>query len=137
MLMETVAHLNTDLMRSLPDDGPVAMLNLVRLREDALNGDGSGWDAYQRYSAAVVKLLKPRGATILWAGNVEGVALGVPDAHRWDYAVLVRYPSRAVFLEMLGSADYAAANIERENALADHLILAVKETFGKFRDCAA
>lgn len=132
--MEAVAHLNSDLIRSLPDDGPVVMMNLVRLRERALNGEGSGWDAYQRYSTAVVKLLKPRGATILWAGDVEGVALGVADANRWDYAVLVRYPSRAVFLEMLGSADYAAANIERENALKDHVILAVKETFGKFRD---
>ena len=134
MSSETVAHLNTDLINALPDEGPVVMVNLVRLRERALNGNGSGWDAYQRYSTAVVKLLKPRGATILWAGDVEGVALGVPDAHRWDYAVLVRYPSRAVFVEMLSSADYAAANIERENALADHVIFAVKETFGKFRD---
>jgi len=134
MSTETIAHLNSDLIRSLPDHGPVVMVNLVRLRERALNGEGSGWDAYQRYSTAVVKLLKSRGATILWAGDVEGVALGVPQVNRWDYAVLVRYPSRAVFLEMLGSADYAAANIERENALADHLIFAVKETFGKFRD---
>jgi uncharacterized protein (DUF1330 family) len=130
----TVAHLNADLIRSLPDDGPVVMLNLVRLRERSLDGNGSGWDAYQRYSAAVVKLLRPRGASILWAGNVEGVALGVPEANRWDYAVMVRYPSRADFLEMLTSADYAVANVERENALADHTILAVKETFGKFRD---
>jgi uncharacterized protein (DUF1330 family) len=134
MSIESVAHLNADLIRSLPDDGPVGMVNLVRLREHALNGEGSGWDAYQRYSAAVVKLLKPRSATILWAGDVEGVALGIPEANRWDYAVLVRYPSRAVFLEMLNSADYAVANIERENALADHVIFAVKETFGKFRD---
>ena len=133
MPTETVSHLNADLIRSLPDNGPVVMVNLVRLRERALNGKGSGWDAYQRYSSAVVKLLKPQGAAILWAGDVEGVALGVPDAHRWDYAVLVRYPSRAVFLEMLGSADYAIANIERKNALADHVIFAVKETFGKFR----
>ncbi len=129
----SVAQLNADLIRALPDDGPVVMLNLVKPRERALDGQGAGWDAYQRYSAAVVKLLKPRGATILWAGDVEGVALGVADAHRWDYAVLVRYPSRAVFLEMLGSADYEAANVERENALADHVILAVKETFGRFR----
>lgn len=134
MPTETVSHLNADLIRSFPDNGPVVMVNLVRLRERALNGKGTGWDAYQRYSTAVVKLLKPRGATILWAGDVEGVALGVPDAHLWDYAVLVRYPSRAVFLDMLGSAEYAAANIERENALEDHVIFAVKESFGKFRE---
>lgn len=134
MSADAIAHLNADLIRALPDAGPVVMLNLVRLRERSLNGEGSGWDAYQRYSAAVVKLLKPRGASILWAGNVEGVALGIPEANRWDYAVLVRYPSRAVFLEMLTSPEYAAANVERENALSDHTILAVKETFGRFRD---
>lgn len=44
----SVAHLNADLLRSLPDDSPVVMINLVRLRERALNGEGSGWDAYQR-----------------------------------------------------------------------------------------
>jgi uncharacterized protein (DUF1330 family) len=134
MTTADIAHLNADLIRSLPDHGPVVMVNLVRLRERALNGDGSGWDAYQRYSAAVVKLLKPRSAAILWAGDVEGVALGVPDAHLWDYVVLVRYPSRAVFVEMLSSPEYALANVERENALADHMILAVKESFGRFRD---
>ena len=134
MTAGTVDHLNADLIRSLPDDGPVVMVNLVRLRERALNGEGSGWDAYQRYSAAVVKLLKPRGATILWAGVAEAVALGIPEANRWDYVVLVRYPSRAVFLEMLASEEYATANIERENALLDHTILATRESFSKFRD---
>jgi uncharacterized protein (DUF1330 family) len=70
----------------------------------------------------------------LWAGTVEGVAMGIKDAHLWDYVVLVRYPSRAVFVEMLSSPEYALANMERENALADHAILAVKESFGRFRD---
>ena len=80
----------------------------------------------------MVKLLKTHGASILWAGDVDGVAIGNPDAHRWDYSVLVRYPSRAVFIAMLSSAEYEAANIHRENALEDHLILAVTETFGRF-----
>ncbi len=128
-----LAHVNADLVRALPDEGPVTMVNLVRLRAQSLDGAGSGWDAYQRYSQAVVKLLKERDAAILWAGDVEAVAMGVPDVHRWDYVVLVRYPSRAVFVEMLTSQAYAAANIHRENALEDHVILAVKETFGRFR----
>jgi uncharacterized protein (DUF1330 family) len=57
------------------------------------------------------------------------VALGVPDQHRWDYVALVRYPSRATFLDMMRSADYAAANVERENGCADHAIIAVRETY--------
>ncbi len=125
-------HANAALLQALPDEGPVVMLNLVRLRERSRDGDGTGWDAYQRYSRAVIRLLKARDAAILWAGDVQAVAVGAPEAHRWDYSVLVRYPSRAVFLEMMASAEYAEANIHRENALEDHLILAVKETYGRF-----
>ncbi len=49
-----LAHANTDLLRALPDEGPVVMVNLVRLRAQSRDGQGSGWDAYQRYSRAVV-----------------------------------------------------------------------------------
>ncbi|MBN9535157.1 DUF1330 domain-containing protein [Reyranella sp.] len=108
------------------------MLNLMRFRERSLDGNGSGWDAYLRYSALTIKLIKARGGTIIWTGNAEGVALGVPDQHRWDYVALVRYPSRAAFLDMMTSPDYATANVERENGCADHAIIAVNETYRKF-----
>jgi hypothetical protein len=34
--------LNEEFLRSLPDDGPVVMVNLVRFRERSLDGSGSG-----------------------------------------------------------------------------------------------
>ena len=121
--------LNEATLRGLPDDGPVTMLNLMRFRERSLDGRGSGWDAYLRYSALTIKLIKARGGTIIWTGNAEAVALGVPDRHRWDYVALVRYPSRAQFLDMMNSPEYAAANVERENGCADHAIVATSETY--------
>ena len=127
-----IDHLNEPSLKALPDTGPVVMLNLMRFRERSLDGNGSGWDAYLRYSALTIKLIKARGGTIIWTGNAEGVALGVPDQHRWDYVALVRYPSRAAFLDMMTSPDYAAANVERENGCADHAIIAVNETYRKF-----
>ena len=128
-----VEHLNIDLLKARPDDGPVAMLNLMRFRERSLDGNGSGWDAYLRYSALTIKLIKKVGGTIFWAGEAQAVALGVPEAHRWDYVALVRYPSRAAFLEMMASAEYAASNVERENGCADHAIVAVRETYNGLR----
>ena len=127
-----IDHLNEQALKALPDEGPVTMLNLMRFRERSLDGNGSGWDAYLRYSALTIKLIKGRGGTIIWTGNAEAVALGMPDQHRWDYVALVRYPSRAVFLDMMTSAEYAAANVERENGCADHAIIAVSETYRKF-----
>jgi uncharacterized protein (DUF1330 family) len=126
-----IEYLNDRALGALPDDAPVVMLNLMRFREKSLDGKGSGWDAYLRYSALTIKLIKAQGGTILWTGDAEAVALGVPDRHRWDYVALVRYPSRAAFLAMMKSPEYAVANTERENGCADHAILAVRETYNK------
>lgn len=123
--------LNESFVRSLPDDGPVVMVNLVRFRERSLDGNGSGWDAYARYSKADMPLLKQVGGTILWAGHVEGVALGDLGEGRWDWVVLVLYPSRAAFLNMMTSPEYALANVDRENGVEDHVILAAHQTYSK------
>ena len=124
-----IDHLNADGLGALSDDAPVVMLNLMRFRERSLDGNGSGWEAYLRYSALTIKLIKAQGGTIVWTGEAEAVALGVPDRHRWDYVALVRYPSRAAFLAMMNSAEYAAANVERENGCADHAIIATRQTY--------
>ncbi len=126
-------HFNAELVASLPDKGPVVMANLVKFRARSLDGGGSGWDAYQRYSGAVVKLITACGGTILWAGDVEGVSLGVPANHQWDYLVLVQYPSRANFVAMVTSAEYATANVHRLNGAEDHIILATTETYSKLK----
>ena len=127
-----IDHLNYQALAALADDEPVVMLNLMRFRERSLDGNGSGWDAYLRYSALTIKLIKAQGGTIIWTGNAEVVALGVPDQHRWDYVALVRYPSRAAFLAMMTSPEYASANVERENGCADHTIIATRETYRRF-----
>jgi uncharacterized protein (DUF1330 family) len=133
MSSDNVDHFNVELVTSLPDKEPVVMVNLVKFRERSLDGDGTGWNAYQRYSGAVIKLIKACGGTILWAGDVEGVSLGIPDAHRWDYLVLVQYPSRADFVAMVTSAPYAEANRHRLNGAEDHVILATTQTYGKLK----
>jgi uncharacterized protein (DUF1330 family) len=131
--MTTGPHgLNEDLVRGLPDIGPVVMVNLVRFKAKAADGDGSGWDAYLRYSKGFAALMKAAGATILWAGKVEGAAFGDVADRPWDFVVLVRYPSRRVFLDVLTSPEYAIANRDRENGVEDHVILSAAETYSKF-----
>jgi uncharacterized protein (DUF1330 family) len=127
-----IDQLNSEQLQALPDDQPVVMLNLMHFRENSLDREGSGWDAYLRYSALALKLIKPRGGTIIWTGDAEAVALGLPERHRWDYVALVRYPTPAAFLEMMNSPEYAIANVERENGCADHAIVAMRETYRKF-----
>jgi uncharacterized protein (DUF1330 family) len=78
-------------------------------------------------------LLRPVGGTVLWAGRVEAPAFGDLDAAYWDHVVLVWYPSRRAFLDMVMSPAYTEANVHRENGVADHVILATTETYTKFR----
>jgi len=126
-----VEHLNIEALSTLADDAPVTMLNLMRFRERSLDGNGSGWDAYLRYRALAIRTIKAVGGTIVWTGQAEAVALGIPDDNRWDYVALVRYPSRAAFVAMMTSPEYAHANVERENGCAAHTILAIRETYNR------
>lgn len=123
--MAGVDTVHADLIGRLPEAGPVVMVNLLRLRDR---------DAYRRYSEKTMPLIKARGGTVLWAGNGEAVALGDAQADAWDYIVLVRYPSRAAFLDMIGSADYASANLLREQAVARHVVVASSQTYSKLAE---
>ena len=76
-------ELKEGFVRSLPDNGPVVMVNLLRFKRASADGDGSGWDAYTRYSKAIPPLLKGVGGTILWAGKGAAKGVGsVPPSNR-------------------------------------------------------
>src|SRR6187397_1375507 len=98
--------LNVKGLQALDPQAPVVMLNLMRFRESSRDGDGSGWDAYLRYSALTVPMIKARGGTLLWTGNAQAIALGEPAGQPWDFVALVHYPSVAAFIDMMTSSDY-------------------------------
>src|SRR3979490_2886731 len=102
----------------------VVMVNLMRFHERSLDGDGSGWDAYLRYSALTVPMIKARGGTLLWTCDAKAVSLGSQDGNQWDYLALVYYPSVADFLDMMTSADYEnLCDPHRPNGCARHAII--------------
>ena len=126
--------LNVEGLKDLDHQGPVVMVNLMRFRERSLDGDGSGWDAYLRYSALTVPMIKARGGTLLWTGDAKAVALGRQDGNQWDYLALVYYPSVAAFIDMMTSADYERrCDLHRQNGCAEHVIIATNEAYSKFK----
>lgn len=90
---ETVRQFRDD-----DDGGPVVMLNLLRYAGDA------GRASYAEYGTRVAPFLDAAGATILYAGECS-TAL-VASAEDWDAILVVRYPSRAAFLSMVGDPAY-------------------------------
>src|SRR5271169_2998057 len=74
---------------------PVAMLNLLKFRDRAVYQDGrsdniSGREAYQRYAAAMTKIVEREGGRILFSGRIAGLVIGeVGDT--WDVAAIMEY----------------------------------------------
>ncbi len=129
-----VELLNVKGLQEMDHQAPVVMVNLMRFRERSLDGDGSGWDAYLRYSALTVPMIKARGGTLLWTGDARTVALGRQDGNQWNYLALVYYPTVSAFVDMMTSQDYEQrCDPHRTNGCAEHLIIATEEAYSKFK----
>ena len=109
-----------------PDEGPVTMVNLLKFRDESLDGKGSGRAAYNRYAAVAERLIEERGGCVIWVGSVDHLALHEGGDADWDAAQLVFYPSRASFIDMVTSPAYLEANEHRKNGTEKHVILATK-----------
>jgi len=121
-----VSTFNVEEVKRSGDDGPVTMINLIKYRDRSLDGDGSGRDAYQRYTSKAQGYVERVGGKVLWAGIVNEAALqdGLSDDEvDFDWALIVWYPNRAAFLDMVTSPDYLAASEHRTNGVAKHAIL--------------
>lgn len=126
--------LNVEGLNEVDSEAPVVMVNLMRFRERSLDGNGSGWDAYLRYSALTVPMIRARGGTLLWTGEAQAVALGAEAGNQWDYLALVYYPSVAAFIDMMTSADYETlCDPHRRNGCEEHVIICTKEAYSKFK----
>jgi uncharacterized protein (DUF1330 family) len=91
------------------DDGkPLVMLNLLAFKPEG------GRKRYEEYGAAVAPLLEEAGGRIAFLGEPAPALLGEGS---WDLVVLVEYPTRQAFLDMIGSAGYRAIGHLRTEAL--------------------
>ncbi|MDA9436657.1 DUF1330 domain-containing protein [Bradyrhizobium sp. CCBAU 51627] len=133
-----VNMLNIQGLEALEQHTPVVMLNLMRFHARSRDGEGSGWDAYLRYSAITVPMIKARGGTLLWTGEAKAVVLGPHAGNDWDFVALVYYPTVAAFLDMMTSEAYEReADPHRVNGCAEHVIIATSEAYSKFRSASA
>jgi uncharacterized protein (DUF1330 family) len=90
------------------DGKPLVMLNLLAFKPE------SGRERYEEYGDAVAPLLEKAGGRIVFVGEPAAALLGEGS---WDLVVLVEYPTRQAFLNMIGSAEYQAVGHLRTEAL--------------------
>ena len=113
-----------DALQQHPGEGGVTMLNLIKFRAQSLDGNGSGRDAYNRYSKVAIRLIEERGGSVIWVGSIDHPALHEGGDVDWDVAQLVFYPNRAAFVDMVTCPEYVKANVDRSNGTEKHAILA-------------
>ena len=113
-----------------PEDGPFAMVNLLKFKEKAEYADGSdadltGAEAYARYGHEVSKLVERLGGKIRYSGRVTSILLGEVD-DLWDAVALAEYPSLEAFRAMAMSPEMAAIEHHRKAGLAGQLNIRTK-----------
>ena len=94
-------------------DAPVVMLNLLRFTP----GGRAGYEDYLRHFRPHAEA---HGAEVLYYGT-GGAPLVGEQGQDWDAVLLVRYPSRQAFSDMVRDPDYQAGAHLR----SDHLVEAV------------
>jgi uncharacterized protein (DUF1330 family) len=106
------------------DGGPVVMLNLLRYAE-------GGRGLYEEYSQRVLPILARYGAEIVYAGECSTTVIA-PKVHgEWDTVLLVRYPGRRTFGEMVADPEYLAIADLRSRGLEDSLLQATREVYSQ------
>jgi uncharacterized protein (DUF1330 family) len=106
---------------------PIAMLNLLKFKGQAIYADGrpstlTGEAAYKLYGQAFERIMVPKGAKVLYSGQVRGFLIGEGEG-AWDAMALIHYPSTDVMLAMLRNPDYQAAQLHRAAALEGQLLI--------------
>ena len=108
-----------DLKRYLAEDpgGPVVMLNLLRFKPDG------GRERYQEYVEHFTRTAAPYGATTTYLGD-GSTALVAEPGQSWDAVLLVQYPSRQAFADMVRDPDYQTGTHLRTEALEEAVLQA-------------
>lgn len=107
--------------------GPVAMLNLLKFRDQAEYADGretdlTGQEAYSLYGAQMAPFVASKGGRLLFSGEVRHLMLGQVD-ELWDQAAIMEYPSKEEFVAIVTAPEVAEFGVHRAAGLAGQLLI--------------
>ena len=112
-------------MMKAPENEPIHMLNLIRLRERANYDDGraaTGAEAYVAYGKESGPIFTRVGGRIVHSWDPKLTLIGPVD-EAWDIAFIAEYPNAKAFGEMVKDPDYQQAVKHRQAAVADSRLI--------------
>ena len=95
----------------IPEDRSVVMINLLRFNKP------DGLERYERYAREVQPHLERVGGTPIYWGSADGMVIGEGAEPWWDAILVVRYPTRQAFMDMVTGDGYAEVHEHRAAAL--------------------
>jgi uncharacterized protein (DUF1330 family) len=124
-----------DFVKKSSSTSSIVMINLLRFRDQAdYSGTAkegvscSGARAYDNYGKAIIPLLLEVGGYPIWRGRVNTALIG-PSDETWDEAILVYYPSRQAFINMIKTEDYSNNLVHRDAGLLDSRLIETHPSF--------
>ena len=125
-------------MQSLPQDAPVAALNLFHFNERAQyapedpeygtpQADVTGAQAYARYGETAGPFITQLGGHVVFSTPADQVMIG-PEDPDWDIAAIMFFPTRSAFIMMLTDPAFQAASRHRKAAMANHHMIHLNGT---------
>lgn len=127
------------LFKQMDREGPLHMLNMIRLNERAVYPNGqevSGLEAYRTYAREAGPIFLGLGGRHFWVGRPELMLIG-PSNEKWDIVFIAEYPGVDAFVQMLRDPTYRVAVKHRTAAVADSRLLRLEpgapgNHFGEF-----
>jgi uncharacterized protein (DUF1330 family) len=105
-----------------PEEGPVVMINLLRFKKQTESGE-SGAEVYGRYAQNARPFVAAVGGKLIWQGQPTHLIVG-DDVDRWDKVLLVEYPTRAAFAQLVSNPEFQEVGKDRLSALEETVLIA-------------
>lgn len=102
---------------NMDNESPFVMLNLLKFKSD------DGFDTYKNYLANASGIVSEVGARVIYMGKPNEMLQG---QETWDFIMLVEYPSRKAFMEMINNPAYQEIHKDRMSS-TERAVLYVTE----------
>lgn len=102
---------------NLDNESPFVMLNLLKFKSD------DGFDTYKKYLGNASGIVSKVGARVIYMGKPNEMLQG---QERWDFIMMVEYPSRKAFMEMINNPAYQEIHKDRMSS-TERAVLYVTE----------
>ena len=109
-------------------EGSVAMVHLLKFKARAEYADGretelTGAEAYGLCRREMVQRVTSSGGRLVFSGQVSHLVLGEVE-EMWDEVMVVEFPSKEAFVEIISSPEIAESGVHRRAGLAGQLLIA-------------